>query len=223
MGKQAITEFEKAIELQPSLETAHNWLGFLHLLVGQPESAVDHATRAIELNPLAPASHLYPSLTYLANGNVEQALRQVRRAKEIQPEWGEVYAFEGVMLFHNKQYAEALEALEIAEKLIGKEANSVWIPDISSMMTLTKLAIGDTLESYPFTAAASLEINPFWIGINEAALDRKDLAMASFNEIEQFSMWPNLSLRYFFPEILDPLREDARYRQLIVKMNEQWE
>lgn len=223
MGKKAIEELERAIELQPSLETAQNWLGFLHLLMGQPEEAIDHAKRAIELNPLAPASHLYPSLTYLANGYAEEALREVRRAKEIQPEWGEVYAFEGVMLYHNKRYEEALEALEKADSLIGKEANSVWIPDIYSMMQLTKLAIGDTLDSYSFKRTGALQINPFWGGINKAALQRKDSALALFNEIEQFSMWPNLSLRYYFPEILGPLREDVHYRELIAKMDRQWE
>jgi len=222
-GTQAIAELERAIELQPSLETAQNWLGFLHLLMGQPEDAVDHARRAIELNPLAPASHLYPSLTYLANGNAKEALREVRRAKEIQPQWGEIYAFEAVMLYHNKRYEEALEALAIADSLIGSEAKSVWIPDISSIKELAKLAIGDTLSSHSTPEADTTGINPFWIGITEAALDKQDLAMTSFNEIEQFSMWPNLSLRYYFPEILDSLRRDSRFEELIERMDRQWE
>ncbi|MGK7370045.1 MAG: tetratricopeptide repeat protein, partial [Candidatus Halalkalibacterium sp. M3_1C_030] len=223
MGKQAIAELERAIELQPSLDTAQNWLGFLHLLVGQPDEALKHAKRTIELNPLAPASHLYPSLAYLATGDFREALKQVQRAKEIQPEWGEVYAFEGVMLYHNGQYRAAMDALAKADSLMGNEGKSVWLPDIPSMKALTKLALGETGLTSPDSDFKTSEVNPFWLGIRDAARGNNDAAIASFNRIEQFSMWPNLSLRYFFPEILGPLREDARYRELIARMNKQWE
>lgn len=222
-GTRAIAELERAIELQPSLETAQNWLGFLYLLVGQPEEAHEHARRAIELNPLAPASHLYPSLSYLALGDAEEALREVRRAKEIQPEWGEIYAFEGVMLYHNQRYEEALEILAIADSLIGREAQSVWLPDVASLIALTKMAIGEKSEGYPYTGEGATEINPFWPGIQEAAMNNREAALARFDEIEQFSMWPNLSLRYFFSDVLGPLRSDARYEELLERMNRQWE
>lgn len=222
-GTRAIAELERAIELQPSLETAQNWLGFLYLLVGQPEEAHEHARRAIELNPLAPASHLYPSLSYLALGDAEEALREVRRAKEIQPEWGEIYAFEGVMLYHNQRYDEALEILAIADSLIGREAQSVWLPDVASLIALTKMAIGEKSEGYPYTGEGATEINPFWPGIQEAAMNNREAALTRFDEIEQFSMWPNLSLRYFFSDVLGPLRSDARYEELLERMNRQWE
>jgi serine/threonine-protein kinase len=223
MGKQAIAELERAIELQPSLDTAQNWLGFLLLLVGEPDKALNHARRTIELNPLAPASHLYPSLSYLATGNPVEALRQVERAKEIQPEWGEIYAFEGMMLYHNGRFREALDALAKADSLIGTEENSVWIPDISSMTALTRLALGDTVAISSGSYINRSSINPFWPGIQEAALGNSDAALASFHRIEQFSMWPNLSLRYYFPGVLGPVRRDARFRALLDRMNRQWE
>lgn len=222
-GTRAIAELERAIELQPSLETAQNWLGFVYLLMGQPEEAYDHARRAIELNPLAPASHLYPSLSYLALGNAEQALREVQRAKEIQPEWGEIYAFEGVMLYHNQRYEEALEVLAIADSLIGREAQSVWLPDVASLLALTRMAIGESSEEYPYMGEEAMDIKPFWIGIQQAAMNDREAALNSFDEIKQFSMWPNLSLRYFFPDILGPLRSDEQYEALLKRMNRQWE
>ncbi|NGP77997.1 protein kinase [Balneolaceae bacterium YR4-1] len=222
-GTQAVEELERAIELQPSLETAQNWLGFVYLLVGEPEEAIIHAKRAIELNPLAPASHLYPSLSYLALGNEAEALREVRRAKEIQPEWGEIYAFEGVMLYHNQRYEEALEALARADSLIGREAQSVWLPDVATITALTRRALGQEMNSGGVSGEEASGINPFWIGIQQAARNDREAALASFNEIEQFSMWPNLSLRYYFPDILGPLRSDEQYREVLDRMNRQWE
>ncbi|MDX1585400.1 MAG: tetratricopeptide repeat protein, partial [Balneolaceae bacterium] len=222
-GAQSIAELKRAIQLQPSLETAQNWLGFVYLLVGQPEEAIKHARRAIELNPLAPASHLYPSLSYLALGDAEEALREVRRAKEIQPEWGEIYAFEGVMLYHNRRYEEAMEALVIADSLVGREAQSVWLPDISSMMALTRIAMGENDEENGVSGKGQSVAGPFWEGIQHAALEERESALDSFDKIDQFSMWPNLSLRYYYSDILGPLREDERYRKLLDRMNRQWE
>lgn len=224
LGTQAVNELKRAIELQPSLESSQNWLGFVYLLTGQPEKAIYHAKRAIELNPLAPASRLYPSLSYLANNQPEQALREVQRAREIQPDWGEIYAFEGVMLYHNGRYAEALAALTTAERMIGVEASSVWIPDISSMMRVAKLAMGENAQDTDNSNGPnSLQQAPFWSGLEHAAKENPDDALESFQQIDQFSMWPNLSLRYFFPSLMDPVRNDPEFQDIVDRMNRQWE
>jgi len=221
-GRQAVAELEKAIELQPSYETAQNWLGFVHLLLGQPEGAIDHAWRATELNPLAPATRLYPSLTFLANGQIKQALKEVQRAREIQPEWGEVYAFEGLILYHDKQYPEAMNALLKADSLIGSESKSVWLPDIAAMVELVQIATGKT-DINVLKRIRSSKQDPFWSGLVEAAKNRPDSALTLYQDIDQFSMWPNLALRYYFPGILDPLRNDPRYQSIIENMNQQWQ
>lgn len=228
MGTQAINELKRAVELQPSLESSQNWLGFVYLLTGQPEQAIYHAKRSIELNPLAPASRLYPSLSYLANGQPEQALREVQRAREIQPDWGEVYAYEGVMLYHNGRYSEALASLRKAESLIGVEASSVWVPDIESMMTIVKLAMdenapGDSDDDSDSTNGLQQAQAPFWTGLEEAAKGNSEKAIGDFQQIDQFSMWPNLSLRYFFPDLMDPVRNNPRYQDILDLMDRQWE
>ena len=221
MGTKAVAELNRAIELQPSYETAQNWLGFLYLLTGQPKKAIVHAKRAIELNPLAPASRLYPSLSYLANNQPEQALKEVQRAREIQPEWGEIYAFEGIMLYHNGRYGEALHALQKADNLIGSEAKSVWIPDMASVARLAARAAGGSLSID--MRSASWKSHPFWSGLEAASAKDVDRAISEFQKIDQYSMWPNISLRYYFPDILGPVREDPRYADIIDAMNRQWQ
>lgn len=56
-----------------------------------------------------------------------------------------------------------------------------------------------------------------------AALGDPNAAFAAWNEIEE---WQDShlthSIRYWFPDILDPLRDDPRYRGLIGKINRQW-
>lgn len=223
MGTKAVQELQMAIELQPSLENAHNWLGFLYLLTGQPENALIHAKRTIELNPLAPASRLYPSLSFLANGQPERALSEVKRAREIQPEWGEIYAYEGVMLYHNKQYSNALDALMRADSLIGGEIKSVWIPDIARMANITARAMGLTEMPASNMKSNALKSDSFWTGMEYLATGQPDRAINSFQEINQFSMWINLSFRYYFEDELGPLRNKPEFRQIIDKLNEQWE
>ena len=160
------------------------------------------------------------SLSYLANGQPEQALREVQRAREIQPDWGEIYAFEGVMLYHNGRYTEALDALRKAENLIGVEASSVWVPDIQSIMNVVKITMGNNaLEE----SANGMQKSPFWTGLEDAAKGNHQEALKAFQQIDQYSMWPNLSLRYFFPDLMDPIRNDPRYRDILERMDRQWE
>ncbi len=220
-GPASIQALEKAIQLQPSYEAAQNWLGFIYLLLGYPEEALDHSEKAIELNPLAPASRLYPSLTYLANGDEQQAKNEARRAREIQPGWGEVYAIEGVILYHGGQYERAKKSLAKADSLIGS-TKSIWIPNIQAMQALAHVATGDLNSARSLMANIDSQDNLFWIGLVQAALDKREEAFESFQLIENFTMWPSISLRYFFPKVLEPLRKDPRYQPLLDRMDQNW-
>jgi Tfp pilus assembly protein PilF len=51
-SRQALSEYQKAVELDPSLDLAHNALGLVyHLSFGETDKAIAHYRRALELNP----------------------------------------------------------------------------------------------------------------------------------------------------------------------------
>lgn len=221
-GPGAIRSLRKAIELQPSYETAYNWLNFVYLLTGDAEKSLQYASMTIELNPLAPAARLYPSLSYLANGQTEEALRQVNRAREIQPEWGEVYAIRGVILYHNQEYEKALESFLAADSLIANEVSSIWVPDVRTMteITLMKLNGNDGNREHEIRLIA--KENRFWTGLKYAAEGEHDSAAFEFGNIQEYSMWPNLSMRYYFPELLSEFRSRPDHEILIRKIDMAW-
>lgn len=221
-GPEAIRSLTRAIELQPSYETAYNWLNFVHLLTGNPETSLQYATRTIELSPLAPAARLYPSLSFLANGQPAEALRQVNRAMEIQPDWGEVYAIRGVILYHNHQYEKALESFLTADSLIADEISSIWVPDVRTMAEITLIKLISTEESRQLNIRRLAKENRFWAGLKAAAEGDHDLAIVEFENIQEYSMWPNLSMRYYFPELLNEFRSRPNYEMLIRDIEEAW-
>ncbi|MBI5546362.1 MAG: tetratricopeptide repeat protein, partial [Deltaproteobacteria bacterium] len=51
-ARTALIEQQKAVELDPDLDLAHNALGLLyHVSYGERDKAVEHYRRALELNP----------------------------------------------------------------------------------------------------------------------------------------------------------------------------
>ncbi|PWN08175.1 tetratricopeptide repeat protein [Rhodohalobacter mucosus] len=221
-GPEAIRSLHRAVELQPSFETAFNWLNFVYLLTGNREQSLKYAAETIELSPFAPAARLYPSLSYLANGQPEMALQQVQRAREIQPEWGEVYAILGLIQYHNQQYENALESFQTADSLIANEISSIWVPDVRTMVEITRLKLN--YEELPGQTDMRLlpKENRFWEGLKLSAQGEHERAAKEFENIQEYSMWPNLSMRYYFPELLSEFRSRPEYEKIILEIEEAW-
>src|SRR6266536_439046 len=82
----SISEFQRAIPLNPNYATAHHWYGNGPLLaLGRFEEAVAEGKRAIELDPLSPiinadlGKNLYNARRY------DEAIAQLRKTLEIDP------------------------------------------------------------------------------------------------------------------------------------------
>lgn len=83
----AEAEFEKAIELNPSYATAHQWHAILLLRTGRREAALQEALTAQKLDPLSPQIATFAGIAYDALGNYDQAESQHLRALELQPDF----------------------------------------------------------------------------------------------------------------------------------------
>ena len=73
---RAITELERAIELKPNYATAHHWLMFSHLTLGNFDPAIAEGKRALELDPeLAEAHCAFACATLMWERDYELAAR----------------------------------------------------------------------------------------------------------------------------------------------------
>ncbi len=44
----------------------------------------------------------------------------------------------------------------------------------------------------------------------------------AFQRVDRWGYWPTLSVRYFYPDVLRPLRDDPRYQELLREVDRSW-
>jgi serine/threonine protein kinase/tetratricopeptide (TPR) repeat protein len=107
-------EFHRAIALNPSHATAHQWYGYALWKTGHFQQSVAEHRRALELDPLSLAANRNLGLAYLMARQYDLAIEQLRKTQEMDPGFvlardylGMVYAIKGM---HKQAVAECERA-----------------------------------------------------------------------------------------------------------------
>lgn len=105
----SITEFERAIQLNPNYSTAHHWFsnGPWQAL-GQFDRAIAEGKRAIELDPLSLICNADLSWVYFNARRYGDAIAQARKTIEMEPGFYLAHQYLGQALQFNDQLAEAI-------------------------------------------------------------------------------------------------------------------
>ena len=83
---KAITEFERALQLNPNYATAHHWFGAGPLLaLGRFDESIVEAKRSIELDPLSMINNADFGNDYYYARRYDEAITQLRKTIEIEP------------------------------------------------------------------------------------------------------------------------------------------
>lgn len=220
-GPEAICELEQAIELQPSYAEAHNWLGWMHMILGDPNKGIGPAERAAELDPMAPYVRVYLAKIYLAAGKYEQALREARRAREIQPEFVLTYFMEGISLYHIGRFRQALFALNEA----WSNTKSSSVPsrtEVGAALALVYAKLGEEMEVRKLLNKIRQTDDHVAAGLVEAALGQTEEALSNFEIVQEWGYFSTAYLKFFFPVIMEPIREDERYRKILKCIDTSW-
>jgi Serine/threonine protein kinase len=220
-GIAALRELERAVELAPGYAESYVWLGWLHLYLDRPEAGLPFAERAVELDPLAPAYRVYLAENYLANGKADAALREARRAREIQPEYGLTHYMEGVVLHHQGRFDDATAALQRCLSHVPPESTPTHA-EVRGALAVTQAASGDPDRARELSEQIDRSEAPFSKGLVHAALGDTDRAFECFGQVRDWGSFTTEHARYFFPDVLGPLREDPRYDDLLRTINEYW-
>jgi len=220
-GVAALRELERAVELAPSYAESYVWLGWLHLYLGRPEAGLPSAERAVELDPLAPAYRVYLAENYLANGKADAALREARRAREIQPEYGLTHYMEGIVLHHQGRFDDATAALQRCLSRVPPESTPTHA-EVRAALAATQAASGNRDRARELGRQIDRTEASFSKGLVHAALGDPERAFECFEQIHDWGSFTTEHARYFFPNVLGPLREDPRYDELLRTVNEYW-
>jgi len=124
---RAITDFNKAIELNPKYAAAYADRGQAYRELGNYNQALADSNKAIELDQKNPFFHLYRGNTYDGLGNYDQAIVDFNKAIEINPKYVGAYHSRGEVYLKLGNYNQAIVDFNKAI-----EINSIFFPLYSS-------------------------------------------------------------------------------------------
>jgi len=117
-SQQAITEFERALQLNPNYATAHHWFGSGPLLaLGRFDESIAQAKRSIELDPLSMINNADFGNDYYYARRYDEAIAQLRKTIEIEPRFYLAHYYLGEALQVKGQLAEAITEYRKATEL----------------------------------------------------------------------------------------------------------
>ena len=116
---RAEAEFRRAIELNPSYPTAHQWYSQLLAWELRRSEAMAEIRKAVELSPLSLIINTNLMDAFYYNGEFEKGIEQGKKVIEMDPGFSTVYPSLIQIYLAKSMHVEALQALEAYVKLIG--------------------------------------------------------------------------------------------------------
>jgi tetratricopeptide (TPR) repeat protein len=104
---EAMTHFQKALEIQPDLLESYNDLGTIFLDKGQTDKAIAQFQKALNIQPNNPQVYNNLGIALGQKGAMEEAIVQFRKALAIQPDYAEACYNIGIALAAEGKAAEA--------------------------------------------------------------------------------------------------------------------
>jgi Tfp pilus assembly protein PilF len=112
-------EFRRAIELNPSYASAHQWYGEYLVTVARPEEAVVEMERARKADPLSLIIQALAGWCLDAAGRREEAVDHLRRTLEMDPGFDRSHFILGIVYQDQGRFPEAVQEFQTAVTLSG--------------------------------------------------------------------------------------------------------
>ena len=108
--EKAVSEYQKAIGMDPQLATAYNGIGVAYTMLERYAAAMAAQKRALALQPDFVEAHAGLGLMYLQQHKTESALKHYRRAVMLDSQFLEGHLKIAMILLNQRRYAEAIDA-----------------------------------------------------------------------------------------------------------------
>jgi serine/threonine protein kinase/Tfp pilus assembly protein PilF len=209
-------EFKRAIELNPSYATAHHWYAWFLMWMARFNEAMEEIERARDLDPLSLIINRDIGTVSLLARQYDQAIEILQKMLEMSPNFPQTRIYLARAYFLKSMYKKALSVLQKEKELIGLyPLLESWIGICYMKMgqkTKTQEVLDQLIQrsEQEYVSSYFIALIYFAIGENDQGFKRLDQA---YNERSGF-------LCYLKTEpILDNLRSDPRFQDLMQRMN----
>ncbi|MFB3905953.1 MAG: tetratricopeptide repeat protein [Acidobacteriota bacterium] len=212
----ALSEYRRAIELNPGYATAHHWHAGCLRAMGLLERAEKANRRAQELDPLSPAITRDLGRIFRWEGHYDSAIGEFHKTLELDPGFSSGYLNLGLTYQDKGMPGDAVAALEKARELDKDD------PEILGVLGYCYARLGDRrraeelfqdlqkLSTRRYVSPTSAAL--VWVGLGE-----KDRAFEWLDEAyktkDPLLSWLKID------SVFEPLRSDRRYFVLLKNIN----
>ena len=210
----ADSQYRRALAINPSYPTAHEWYGLFLAAMGRFREAQAEEKRALKLDPLSLGATATAGWVLHYSGNQREAERQLRIALRSDSTFAVAHLYLGRVLQFNGQPDSALAHFAAMGPL------RAWVPTIAgegyvyAQQGRTDLAraVLQRLDSL----SQSQYVTAYAVALVHAALGQNDSTFAWLNkaldERTHWMLWLNRDRRW------DPVRSDPRFRAIVQRV-----
>ncbi len=213
---QAEQHLRRAVDLDPNHATGHQWYAELLMDLGRFDEALFEAQRARALNPLAPAVHLVVGKILYYARRYDEAIEHLQGAVKLYPNFGVLYIYLGLAHLQKGMTAEAEDTFRQ-----GQNARGAFLA-LAGLEAYVKVVTGREAEARQIIKKMEArrrqgDARSFDFVVPYLGLGDREKALAN---LERAYEERNTQLRFVKVEpILDPLRSDPRFQDLLRRMN----
>jgi TolB-like protein/Tfp pilus assembly protein PilF len=212
----SISEFQRAIALNPNYATAHHWYGNGPLTaLGRFDEAIAEAKRAIELDPLSPIINADLGQNLYCARRYDEAIAQLRKTLEIDPTFYYAHSNLGIALQLKGDMPAAIAEYRKAQEL----SDNLFVP---VLLAAAKARSGE--KDAAARLLAELEelsqhryVRSYWRALLCLSLGKRDEAIRWLEQAVADHEGLNITIIKVDP-LLDPLRGDPRFEALVQKV-----
>lgn len=206
-------EFQRAIELNPNLPEAHQWLAYLYGAQGRFDLALEKLRRARSLDPLSMIIATNTGELLYRARRFDEAIVECEKALEMDPQFAKALYWRTMAWIVSGKLAESLAFLEAAMAAPGETRTIA-----SVVMAIACARAGRREEARQafdqlLQHAASNYLPPFYLAVIAAGLGDNEQAFAwlekAYQERSGWMPW----LKH--EPLLDGLQTDARFSDLL--------
>jgi serine/threonine protein kinase/DNA-binding SARP family transcriptional activator len=210
--------FRKAIALDPTYATAHQWYAVLLMILGRKSEAVVESRRAADLDPLSLQIQGTYGIFLNSSGEHLAALRQFQKVVGEEPDSAWVrrhpWLLDNVsrVYLDNGQYANAIRSIERALKIVPRHPRALY----SLALIYDRMGRRDLARRAFARADTSNENYATYRGSLYAEEGKADSAFLWFDRVQRWGIPSILSLQA--DAHIDSVRGDPRYRALMTRL-----
>jgi tetratricopeptide (TPR) repeat protein len=115
--KKAVSDYNKAIEINPEFVVAYLDRGFTYSKMGEYEKAMSDYNKAIEINPRYAKAYYNRGFLYRKMGEYDKAISDYTKAIEIDSKYSLAYYNRGNAYYYKGEYENAWEDIKKARSL----------------------------------------------------------------------------------------------------------